>query len=73
MKPDIVAEIDMDTISSALCEIAKRIEACGSSPELTHAASLACDLAAALRTPPLPGAMERVRITLARAQGGGHG
>lgn len=35
-------------IYRAVCEITRRIEACGASPELTHASSLACDLALAL-------------------------
>ncbi len=57
-------------IYEALREICQRIERCGASPELTHAVTLASDLAGAIGNkwnPPDKYAADRVRSALLKA------
>ena len=56
-----------DEIYAALREIVDRVERCGASPELTHAVTLASDLAQAIGNrwnPPYKAAVERVRAVV---------
>ena len=56
-----------EEIYAAVREIVDRIERCGASPELTHAVSLASDLAQSIGNkwnPPNKYAAERVRIVV---------
>lgn len=58
-----LADADKTLLSDALREVCRRIEACGASPELTNAVSLAGDLYFAVQQND-PYALARVKSSL---------